>query len=190
MTKQPPQRIHFTKGALDALSPPESGRCYVYDAKAPGLCLCVTSTGAKTFYCYYKSDGKPRRYRIGAFPSISVENARDAAKKLAGKIADGRDPHMERIAGRKRPTLRDLWEHWLETHAKLHKRTWRDDERQFYKYLGEFHDRRLDSIRTADVAAWHGRMGKEHGPVQANRTLALLGACLEKQFSMLRSFPI
>ncbi len=168
------KKMGFTKATLVDLMPPEAGRNYVYDDRVAGLCLCVTSTGSKTFYVYRKINGKPQRIRIGTFPDVTIETARDVARKHIGHIAEGYDPQEERVAARKRPLLHALWKHWLETHAKLHKRTWKDDERQYEKYLGEFHNRRLDTIKTAEVAEWHGRMGQDHGPVQANRTLALL----------------
>jgi len=147
---------------------------YWFDEATPGLALCITQAGSRTYYVVRWVNGKPQRIRLGKFPDVTVEQARTIAKAIVGDIAKGVDPIAERKAARNVPTLQALFDHWLETHAKLHKRTWRDDERQFNKYLAEFQNRRLSTIKTSEVAAWHGRVGQDHGPVQANRSLALL----------------
>lgn len=172
--RRPTKRVAFSKTRLAQLAPPATGRVYWFDEGTPGLALCVTQAGSKTYYVVRWVDGKPERIRLGKFPDVSVEQARTIAKAIVGKIAEGVDPIAERKAARNVPTLRALFDHWLETHAKLHKRTWKDDERQFNKYLGDFHNRRLSTIKTSEVATWHGRIGRDHGPVQANRSLALL----------------
>jgi integrase len=80
----------------------------------------------------------------------------------------------ERKRARSVPTLADCFDRWLELHAKPHRRTWPDSVRQFNKYLSDFHGRRLSTITEANVSEWHGRIGRDHGPVQANRVLNLL----------------
>lgn len=170
-----PQRIVLSKRRVEALPAPAAGRKYVYDEELPGLAVCITSTGTKTFYFNRKVKGQPTRTRIGRFPLVSVEQARNAAKKLAGKVAEGIDPQALKRADRNAPTLQELFDHWL-AHAKLRKRTWKDDERQFKKYLAPLKNRKLNGITTGDVAAWHAKIGKDHGPYQANRARALLSA--------------
>ena len=104
-TKRGPQRIPFTKRNLEALEPPATGRVYVYDERQPGLCVCLTAAGAKTFYHYAKVNGQPQRNRIGPFPSVPIETARAAAKGLAGEVAKGGDPMAKRRAEREQPGL-------------------------------------------------------------------------------------
>ena len=80
------KRLVFNKGVLDRLPVPESGRIYVYDAKVRGLAICITATGLKTFYLYARMDRKPTRYRIGAWPEVSVAQARDIAMKRLAEM--------------------------------------------------------------------------------------------------------
>lgn len=169
-----PAKLPFSKTRLAALTPPTSGRKYHYDTRTPGLALCVTSAGSKTFYVYRKIQGRPERIRLGAFPELAVEQARTIARAIVGDIAKGSDPVAERRQARNVPTLRELFQRWLEVHAKLHRRTWKEDNRVFGKYLAEFHGRPLNRIRSIDVAEWHGRTGERHGPIQANRAMGLL----------------
>ena len=67
----------LTKRLIEALEPPKKAdRDYHPDAKVNGLALCVTKAGAKTFYLYKKIHGRPERIRLGAWPDLTVENAR------------------------------------------------------------------------------------------------------------------
>jgi len=168
-------RFPFTTVRLRDLPPPDSGRIYHHDAKALGLALCVTAKGSKTFYFYKWIGRRPTRVRLGRFPDLGLEQARKTAKEMTGDVARGRDPHAERRAQVESPTLRDLFDHWLR-HRGKRKKTWQDDVRQFEKYLRTWHGRRLDTIDKAAVQRWHTRTGEKHGPVQANRTRALLSA--------------
>ncbi len=42
-------KVALSKRRVEALHAPGRGRLYVYDAKVPGLAVCVTAAGAKTF---------------------------------------------------------------------------------------------------------------------------------------------
>src|SRR3989339_2123250 len=81
-TKTPPSRLKFTKAGLAKLPIPASGRQYHYDTVQPGLTICVSSAGGRVFYVYKWVSGKPERIRLGTFPDLSVENARDLAKRI------------------------------------------------------------------------------------------------------------
>jgi integrase len=50
----------------------------------------------------------------------------------------------------------------------------------YLKYLCDIHDKRLSTIDSAAVTRWHGSIAKLHGPVQANRCLALLATMYSK----------
>ena len=68
-----PNRLPFSKTRLEKLAPPERGRIYHYDSRKPGLAICLTSTGTKTFCFYRKVDGRPTRVRIGRFPDLTSD---------------------------------------------------------------------------------------------------------------------
>ncbi len=168
--------LSFTAARIKALPAPDKGRVYHYDHKTPGLCVCVTQAGSKTFYFYRKVDGQPVRERLGKFPALSVDAARNAASDKSGQAARGENPATSRQKRQDQPTLQGLFDHWWERHSKPHKKTWADDKRIFDKYAGSLRTRRLAKITKADVLAWHTRLGKDHGPYQANRARALLSA--------------
>ncbi len=164
----------FTKSRLEAVPVPPSGRQYVRDTVTSGLQLCVTASGTKTFYFRRKIAGRSERFRVGLFPALTIEDARKIASDYAVSIAKGADPQADRRRQRGEPTIGDLLAAWVED-AKGRKRSWREDERQASKYITPgLSSRRLSALTAQDVAAWHRRIGKNHGHYTANRSLALL----------------
>jgi integrase len=184
--KGPKRRLRFTKAGLTKLSIPRGGREYWHDSGQPGLTCCVQSSGSRTFYVYKWVQGKPERVRLGTFPDLSVENARDLAKSLIGDIAQGKDPMEERRRAREVPTLKEAFQVWLDAYAKEHRKSWQADERQFTLYLPRFHNRRLNTIRPAEIALWHNEVGQRHGRYQANRVLQLVRTVYRKSKLLLR----
>ena len=174
-TKRKTNRIAFTMARLERLQPPEKGRMFVHDSGLPGLALCLTAAGSKVYYVYTWHDGRPVQIRIAKFPALNVEKARERARDILAKLAAGIDVQAVRRARREEPTLAALWAHW-EAVAKPRKRSWAEDERQYDKFLKPWANRRLSSIKKADVAALHARVGQKNGTYAANRLLALLRA--------------
>ena len=174
------KRLVFNKTRLENLPVPEKGRVYHHDAKVPGLALCVTPAGSKTFYLYKWANGRPVRVPLGRFPDVTVETARKRARRLVGAIADGVDPAAARKAARGEATLEALYVHWMEIYARPHKKTAWQDEWQYKRFLARWAGRRLSTVNKADVQALHSRIGRESGPYQANRVLALLSSMFGK----------
>ncbi|MBW3599076.1 MAG: site-specific integrase [Planctomycetes bacterium] len=168
-------RLRFTKAALEKLPAPGEGRVYHYDETTPGLALCITANGVRTFYVVRRIKGRPKRIRIGRFPEVTIEQARKKAAKHSGAIADGIDP----TADHRGLTCEELFAYWLD-HAKAHKKTWREDERQINKFLAGWKPQRAAAITRADVQKLHASIGRKSGPYQANRTLALVRAIWNK----------
>jgi integrase len=174
-------RLAFSKRRLEAVPVPQGRRVYYHDTQTAGLTLCVTPTGAKTFYFRRWCNGNAARIPLGKFPAMSVEQAQKQAKVLIGQIAAGADPQATRQAARHEHTIAGLWGFWI-THAKQRKKakSWGEDERQYNAFLKPWAGRRLSTVRKADVAALHARIGQENGIYAANRMLALLRAMFNK----------
>lgn len=170
-------RFAFTKTKLERLPVPLSGRRYWYDEKQPGLTVCVTSNGSRTLYVYKRIGGKPTRYRLGRFPELTVEQARNLAAEVVGEIARGRNLQAERQAARKELTVAELFAFWISSYAKPRKKTWQEDKRLYEKFIEpRWADCRLSAIRKRDVESLHACIGEENGPYQANRVLELIRA--------------
>ena len=176
----PKQRFAFTKTRLERLPIPAADRDVYHDALTASLILRVTPNGQKSFCFYRKVKGRPVRLLLGKFHEMTVEQARNACRVMAGNVAAGGDPAVERQAARHEQTVGGLWGYWLETHAKRRKKTWKEDERQYNAFLKAWAGRKLSSIHKADVATLHNRVGQQNGPYAANRLLALVRAMFNK----------
>ena len=88
--------FNFTKDNLLRITRPLEKRDTYRDTKEQGLTLIASYGGSKIFYFYKKIQGKPYRIKIGAFPDLSVTEARDAAVALKNKIAKGVNPAEEK----------------------------------------------------------------------------------------------
>jgi integrase len=175
-------RINFTKRTIDELIPPATGRTYVYDVATPGLALCITATGSKTFYSYRKVNGRPERVKIGRWPAWTVERARDEALSIAGRGVDGATPNDSKRAERGLPTFGEMFELFIleptRTRAKRPKsaKTVEGYRYQFATFLTNWKERRLSDISRDDVERLHAKLGQDHGSYMANRVLSLVRA--------------
>ena len=127
---KPVTRFNFTRAAIMAVTPPtDQDRVYVYDKRTPALALCVTRSGSRTFYVYRRIHGRPVRVRLGRFPEMTIAQARKQAAVVLAEIARGNDPQEQKRALRRQCTLRELFDHYVETHAKVHcrEKSWRED---------------------------------------------------------------
>ncbi len=174
-------KINFTKKALEVLPlPPQGKRFYYYDTKVRALIISVTSKGTKTFYVYRKVKGRPERIMLGYYPDLSVENARGQASSINSQISLGKNPNREKSKLKAELTFGELFERYLEGHAKLHKKSWKNDENIYRLYLSHLKKRKISSFHKADFEALHSNVGKVNGVYAANRMLALLGVMFNK----------
>lgn len=88
----------ITKRKVDTL---EAGQV-LHDQEIKGFVARCLGSGAVTYGYRYrdKGTGKQRWLGLGLHGSITADEARDLAKKEAGKVADNRDPVAEREAKR------------------------------------------------------------------------------------------
>lgn len=168
-------KINFTKAVLDAATSGGKRVVFIYDSRTRGLALCVTRNGAKTFYVYRRVDGVPKQIRIGPYPDLSIEQARRKADEINGQIAVGEDPiELRREKRQASATFAEVFALYVERHAKIRKRTWRDDEEAFRNHLRPIASRAMARISRADISDLQAAIRLNSGPYAANRTLALV----------------
>lgn len=72
-------------------------RVEIADAGCPGLRLRVTVSGAKSWVLACRDRlGAMRRFGVGKFPAMGVSDARDEARAIRARVADGADPTADR----------------------------------------------------------------------------------------------
>jgi len=102
------ERVNLTAAAVRRIEPPARHDRYVYDTVVPQLAVRAASTGGKSYIVYRRINGKPRKVRLAATDDLIVEDARRAARWLAGLLDDGYPPEQaRRIAMLMLPMVRD-----------------------------------------------------------------------------------
>jgi integrase len=87
---------HFGRRGQDLAKPLEAR-----DSVMQGLLLRRQPTGRKVWHFSYSLGGRRGRIRLGVFPALGVEGARNVAKAAAYKVALGTDPVEEKRKERK-----------------------------------------------------------------------------------------
>ena len=173
------KRFNFTKASLDALSlPPPGKRSVFHDTKSRGLQIRVTSSGVKTFSMYRRiKGGQPERVTLGRYPEMTIEQARRAAAKINAAIEDGENPAEVKRAHKEELTFAELFNEYIERHARLRKRTWTEDEQRSRQYLEKPLDtKKLSTIDRRTIGAIHSSITRAGRPAVANRVLALVSS--------------
>ena len=167
-------RFNFIKKSLAAIQALDGEIIVCHDTAKQGLKLLVRPTGIKTFVLYRKIQGKPERITIGRFPEVTIEQARNQVDILNAKIASGINPNEEKRGMRTEMTLNDLFNQYMEKYARVHKKSWQEDADQFRRYLKDWENCKLSSIRKSHIQKLHADVGVNKGHYAANRLLALL----------------
>jgi integrase len=106
---------------------------------------------------------------------VAIEQARRLAAEVEAQRAHGINPLDERKQARREMTFTQLFQWYLENHARQNKRTWKEDQQKFNLHLQGLANRKVSTITRQDVAAVHRKIG-ETSPGSANRTLALISS--------------
>src|SRR5688572_22145193 len=147
-------KIKFTDRAIAALSSAGPGvRAEYSDTETTGLRIRVSPSGVKTFSLLRRvKAGAMERITIGRFGDIKCEGARRKAATLGALIADGSNPAELKRASKTEPTFAMLFDEYLERHAKVRKRTWKEDVQKYRDYLEQpLGRKKLSRITRADV---------------------------------------
>ncbi len=165
----------FSKAQLVELKADPKRRIFHSDTKVRGLQISIQPSGTKKFFLNRRIGDRVEKLPLGPFPDLSLEAARRKAEQLNAQIAEGKNPADDRRTERDRETLGELFELFVERHAKPHKRSWRGDLSLWNGYLKRFANRRISDLKRRDFASLHAEISKTH-PVVANRVLSLLSA--------------
>ena len=176
--KRKPVKRKLTKRAVESLAAPapvdgKPQQSWIYDTATPRLAVCTWSSGARSWYWVGRYAGRMLRMKLGSYPEMTPEQARKLAGRVSANVAAGLDPRADRRQARTEMTLGEVFNRYLEDHAKPHKKTWWEDQAVFDRYCGALKARRLSTITKSDIRILHAKVGKR-GKYAANRLLALL----------------
>jgi integrase len=142
------------------------------DNQVKGLQL-RTFNGGKYWYVYYRINGQQRKPKIGQWPTLTLSQARDAARQMLAKVAQGQDPSKDRVGIRQAPTVKDLADRYMREHGNQKKDCRNDEGRWRIHILPAIGNYRLQQVTRQDIIWLVDRIGI-HSQVNRNRVLAML----------------
>lgn len=174
-------QTRLTKRIAETTSP---GLC-AHDSEVRGFGLRVTPAGARSFIFQYRTRaGEQGKVTIGAFPAMTVEDARRQARDLRSEVDRGGHPSRARRDQRAAPTIRQLGDDYCDVYAVqrgLKERTRRDARRLLENYaFPGIGLRKVNDVAPSDIRKVVSRAHEGSGRYEANR----LRAVLSKMFSL------
>jgi integrase len=167
-------RVPLTKLFVDSVKPPHQGQFDYWDTHASGFGLRISAAGQKSWVIMYRHNGRLRRMTLGAYPTLGLADGRRLARAALRDAAHGADPAGEKQAQRRAESFRELAELYLEKHAKVLKRSWREDERTINReLLPRWKNWKAAEIKRKHVIAMLDEIAGRGSGIMANRTRAL-----------------
>lgn len=196
--EEPMPRVRLTHRNITSLAAGEWMTDY-WDELLPGFGLRVARNNGRRVFVVRYSDlkGSKRRVTLGAYPELGLADARERARSILASVSRGEetrsqpDGEQEQVlsvtpvapAERMDPaapppeivTFGALAEVYIERHAKLKKRSWKDDERNLrVDLLPAWQDLPAHEIGRRDVAELLDGIVERGAPILANRVKALI----------------
>lgn len=130
----------------------------------------------RSFVVSYRANGRKRMMVVGRYGVLTVDEARERARKHLAAVTDGLDPLEERRKVRARVTFGELITRYMEGYAKVHKRTWKADESRLNRHIpARWKSRMAEDITGEDIAKLHREIGIDRKkPYEANRLIEIL----------------
>ena len=159
-------------------------RYEVWETGRSGFGLRVSPSANKSWFYFYRFEGKNRRMTLGVYPEMTVEKAHSAHAKAREQLIKGIDPNelliQSNIEHRGPPTVSQLVNEYIEKWAKPRKRTWEEDARMLSKdVIPQFGKRKAKDIKRRDIVLLMDGIVERGSPITANRTLRVI----KKMFS-------
>jgi integrase len=189
----------LTAFKVDSVKPNKTKRIEIPDAGKPGLYLVVQPNGRKSWAVRYRSpiDRKPRKFTLDGFPSLAA--AHKLAQGALDKVAEGRDPAVEKQVVKRAPAstsgIDAAFRLFLDKHIRTRggkpiRESTKAETARILGYrrgpdgweptgkgvLSHWKGRNLQSIKPFEVRDMLEDVANK-GPVLANRTLTALKTC-------------
>lgn len=146
-------RFKFTKTSIAALPLPTKARVTYYDTIVPKLALLVTRAGSKNFYIVKRAGIEMVWIKLGTFPDMPVERAREEAEKKLGEFTADSNPATIRRALRAEPTVADFFTNEYGPRHAEKLPSWRNYLAQFNQYIApQLGKMKLNSVTREQVA--------------------------------------
>lgn len=187
----------ITKTLVESAATPQNSKLLIWDETVSGFHVVIRPSGRKSFYAFYRlRNHKQQTVKLGDFPAMTVEEAREKCKSLMNQAFDGVDPlavireraRLEEPDPAKNGTMRDLYAKYMSEHAIFKKPASRKNDVIYWErhILPRIGDKRVREVTRGDISAIHKGIGAELNrkgelmKTTANRVLEVL----KKAFSL------
>jgi integrase len=155
---------------------PRAARFEVRDGHQQGLHLVVQPSGSKSWAVRTRIHGKPVKITHDGPGLIPLVDARDWARDVLKRIAEGEDPRAKRAAA-KADTLQATIELYLQDRGgELRPRSLVETRRLLLTHWQPLHTHPLGEIARREVAARLLELKERAGPIASNRARSTLSA--------------
>lgn len=154
-------KLKLTKTNIDKVRKPGAGTIIYIDTDTKGFGLRITKSGAASFVVQRMIAGqaKEARITIGEYGAWTVDDAREEAEKLIGKMRKGIDPReAKRQEEVEKVTLRRVADAYMARTGKMRESTKVEMNRHVDKVFAYWRDKPIASITEADVRKRHKEM--------------------------------
>lgn len=176
----PSQKL--TKSSVESLPAGDIDVIY-WDTHLPGFGSRVKPNGTRSYVVQYRNrqTGRSRRKTIGRHgPLMTFSQAKEIARGLLSDVVRGKDPVAEGNAYKVAPSVADLADQYLTSHAIPKKRpnSVKNDEAALRRLiLPKLGSKKVTEITGRDIQQLHAKLRMT--PYLANRALALLSTMFE-----------
>jgi integrase len=143
----------------------------------PGLSLRVSADGTKVWTLRYRNaSSQQKRLTIGAYPSISLRDARARARQTIAAIDGGADPAREKQERREAGTFRDVAENWFRRVCEKENSPARQYDVRLMldkDVLPAIGDAKIDDVSRREIERLVDAVADRGAAVRANRVLTL-----------------
>jgi len=173
------EQFHFTKARLLKIQPPKDiskKKVVVYrDAKETGLTLRVGYGGSRVFCLYKKINGKPKRIKLGTFPYITIEEAREKAFGIKRQIEEGKyttkkaSTSSAEESSLDEMTFKQFLDKYINDYAKIKIKRWQDVIATMDRQAKHLYNVRISEITRDDIQKVFNELTEFTGQNTANK---------------------
>src|SRR4051812_41869103 len=100
--REPAEPGAFTKSSVRRMQcPPGQGEKFFWDAACRGFGIRALRSGRRSWIYQYRDEhGRTRRIVLGDVSAVTLDNAREEARRKAANVAHGANPSVERKSKR------------------------------------------------------------------------------------------
>ena len=165
-------RKKITEARARAFAPVEGREAVLWDSAAPGFGMRVRANGRKTWIVHRHCNGSVIKRTLGTLDSVTVEEARHAARALLAGTQAARAPATVPTMRTFAPVfLADCAERWKPATRRAHA------DGMHRHILPAFGTRRVDAVTAKDVRNWFDDLSVTRAG-SANRALAVLSSMM------------